>query len=78
MEEFTSIVHCGKGRAFGSERMFFTARFARDAKFAKEDIFFIAADPREIGFAFHGARRAAMKNHSATEAAAAKARAKQL
>ena len=59
-----------------SERMFFTACFARDpstisrsygagAESAKRNYFSISVDPREIGFAIHGAGRTAMENHSA-------------
>jgi len=46
--------------------MLFTARFARDAEKAKDDIVFIPAGP------------AAMKNPSATETAGVKAHTKQL
>jgi hypothetical protein len=40
-----------------SERMFFTARFARDAEFAERKYIFFSADPRGIGYAFHRAGR---------------------
>jgi hypothetical protein len=48
-----------------SERVFFTARFAKDAESAKGNDFSIAVDPRAIGFALHGAGRTAMENYSA-------------
>jgi len=49
----------------GKCEIFFTARFARDAGFAKRTYIFFSADPRAIGFALHGAGRPEKKESTA-------------